>query len=58
MPCAMIMIAAFILGAAVGWGRAAKRGGNRADKLQYALAHGMALAVLGLFLTVLVSRLG
>ncbi|WP_175496369.1 hypothetical protein [Paracoccus halophilus] len=54
----MIMIAAFILGAAVGWGRAAKRGGNRADKLQYALAHGMALAVLGLFLTVLVSRLG
>ena len=48
MPCPMIVITGLILGAVLGWRRAAKRGGNRADKLQYAAAHGMALAVLGI----------
>ncbi len=55
---AMIVIAAFLLGAAVGWMRAAKAGGGTADKLQYAAAHGLALTVVGLFLTVLITRLG
>lgn len=54
----MIVIAAFILGAAIGWIRAAKAGGGTADKLQYASAHGLALTVAGLFLTVLLSRMG
>ncbi|MEF9604204.1 hypothetical protein O4J55_18360 [Paracoccus sp. PXZ] len=54
----MIVIAAFILGAAIGWMRAAKAGGNRADKLQYAAAHALALTVLGVFLTILLSRMG
>jgi flagellar motor component MotA len=54
----MIVIAAFILGAAIGWMRAAKAGGSRADKLQYAVAHALALTVLGIFLTVFVSRMG
>ncbi|MBB4626038.1 MULTISPECIES: hypothetical protein [Paracoccus] len=58
MPCPMIVIAAFILGAAIGWMRAAKAGGSRADKLQYAAAHALALTVLGIFLTVFVSRMG
>ncbi|WP_287882936.1 MULTISPECIES: hypothetical protein [Paracoccus] len=58
MPCPMIVIAAFILGAAIGWMRAAKAGGSRADKLQYAVAHALALTVLGIFLTVFVSRMG
>ncbi|UFS66457.1 hypothetical protein [Paracoccus denitrificans] len=58
MPCSMIVIAAFILGAAIGWMRAAKAGGSRADKLQYAAAHALALTVLGIFLTVFVSRMG
>ncbi|UXU74647.1 MULTISPECIES: hypothetical protein [unclassified Paracoccus (in: a-proteobacteria)] len=53
----MIVIAAFLIGAAIGWKRAAKAGGNRADKLQYAAAHGLALTVLGVFLTVLISRM-
>ena len=53
----MIVIAGFLLGALIGWMRAAKRGGARADKLQYAAAHAMGLAVLGLFLTVLISRM-
>lgn len=58
MPCPMIVIAGLILGAAIGWRRAAKRGGTLADKLQYAAAHGMALAVLGIFLTLFIGRMG
>jgi hypothetical protein len=54
----MIVIAAFILGAATGWIRAAKAGGGTADKLQYAAAHGMALTVAGLFVALLISRIG
>ncbi|MCJ1902557.1 hypothetical protein MR829_19580 [Paracoccus versutus] len=54
----MIVIAAFLIGAAIGWMRAAKAGGSRADKLQYAAAHALALTVLGLFLTILLSRMG
>ncbi|MFC3571456.1 hypothetical protein [Paracoccus sp. TOH] len=54
----MIVIAAFLLGAAIGWMRAAKAGGNRADKLQYAAAHALALTVLGLFLTIFLTRMG
>ncbi|WP_347268249.1 hypothetical protein [Paracoccus sp. (in: a-proteobacteria)] len=53
----MIVLAAFILGAAIGWRRAAKAGGSRADKLQYAMAHGLALCVPALLLTALISRL-
>ncbi|QRZ14210.1 hypothetical protein JWJ88_06370 [Paracoccus methylovorus] len=54
----MIVIAAFILGAVIGWMRAAKAGGNRADQLQYAAAHALALTVLGIFLTIFISRMG
>jgi len=42
----MILIVAFILGAALGALRASRRGGNRADMVQYALAHGVAALVL------------
>lgn len=58
MALPMIVIAAFFLGAAIGWMRAAKAGGNRADKLQYAAAHGLALTVLALFVTLFLSRMG
>lgn len=57
MPCRMIVIACLTLGAAIGWMRAAKQGGKLADKLQYAAAHAMALAVLALLLTILLSRM-
>jgi hypothetical protein len=46
-----------ILGAAIGWMRAARRGGNRADKVHYALAHAILFAILGLFATILYHRL-
>ena len=58
MPQGMIVIACLILGAAIGWVRATRLDGNRADKLQYAAAHAMALAVLGIFLTIILSRMG
>lgn len=54
----MIVIAAFILGAAIGWIRATQLDGNRADKLQYAAAYGLALSVLGVFATVMIGRMG
>ncbi|MFC3528370.1 hypothetical protein ACFOMH_09295 [Paracoccus mangrovi] len=58
MACTMIVIAAFILGAAIGWIRATRLDGNRADKLQYAAAYGLALSVLGVFATVMIGRMG
>ncbi|MDS9468120.1 hypothetical protein RGQ15_11135 [Paracoccus sp. MBLB3053] len=54
----MIVITALIIGAAIGWWRAGKLGGTRADRIQYAAVHAMGLAVLGVFLIVLLGRLG
>lgn len=42
----MILLIAFIAGAALGVLRARRRGGNRADLVQYGLAHGFAAAIL------------
>ena len=58
MPKGMIVIACLLLGAAIGWVRATRQGGKLADKLQYAAAHAMALSVLGIFLTIYLSRVG
>ena len=58
MPGGMIVIACLLLGAAIGWVRAARQGGKLADKLQYAAAHGLALAVVGIFVTILITRMG
>ncbi len=52
----MIVIFALILGAAYGWMRATKLEGNRADRLQYAAGFGLAFAVIGLVVTVVLSR--
>jgi len=48
----MILPIAFLIGALIGWMRATKRGGNRLDKLQYAAAHGIALLLLALMVTI------
>ena len=37
----MLLVIAFVLGALLGWQRAARRGGDRLDRLQYAAAHGI-----------------
>lgn len=44
----MIIVAAFLVGCAIGWMRAARRGGTTADKVQFALAHGIPAALAGL----------
>ena len=43
-----LFLAAFILGCLIGWYRAAKRGGTIADRVQYALAHGIPIALVTL----------
>lgn len=53
----MSFLPAILLGAAVGWWRAARRGGNRADKIQYALSHAILLAILAVFATILYHRM-
>ncbi|MBJ6373172.1 apolipoprotein acyltransferase [Sedimentitalea arenosa] len=52
----MIVIAGAVAGAAFGAMTAKKRGGNRADIAQYAVASAMAFAVVGMLLTVIIDR--
>ncbi len=54
----MFLVAGFVLGALMGWRRASARGGDRLDHWQYALAHGIALTLVAVALTVLAGRLG
>lgn len=54
----MIIIIALIIGGLLGWFRAAKRDGNRADKLQYAAAHAIIFAIVALFTTLILGMLG
>ena len=54
----MIFLAAFLLGGAFGWWRAAKRGGNRLDKLQYGAAHGIAVFLVVAVATVVMDQAG
>jgi hypothetical protein len=53
----MIAIAGMILGGVIGWFRASRRGGATLDKLQWAGAHLVLGAVVGLFLTILAERM-
>ncbi len=52
----MIVITAILLGAAIGWRRAARLSTDRRDRAQYAAAHAMAFAIVALFLTILIDR--
>ena len=54
----MILPLAFLIGAGLGWYRAAKRGGTTLDKLQYGAAHGFALFLLTLTVTILLDIIG
>ncbi len=54
----MILPVAFLLGAAIGWRRARRRGGDRLDQLQYAAAHGIVFTLAAVVLTILGQRLG
>lgn len=52
----MIILAAIVIGALIGWRRAAALKGDRKDQMQYAMAYAMAFAVVGLFATVFIDR--
>jgi len=47
-----------VIGAILGWIHATKRGGNTADKLQYAAAFGIALLLVGFFIALFMAKLG
>jgi hypothetical protein len=53
----MIVIGGIVLGALIGVLAARRRGGKLADMAQYAAGFGIALGLLGLFLTILLERL-
>jgi len=53
----MIFYAAILLGALVGYVRARRRGGNMFDRLQYAGAHAIFFAIIGLFITIFIIRM-
>lgn len=53
----MIVIAGFLLGALWGWFLAGRRDGTVLDRLQYGSAFGIAFAIAGLILTVIVDRM-
>lgn len=52
----MIVIGAGLLGAISGYLTARRREGNRLDKAQYAAGFGIAFALLGLIVTVIIDR--
>jgi len=47
-----------VIAGAIGWRRAASRGGNRADRWQYAAAHGIPAFLIGMILMTVAGRLG
>lgn len=53
----MIVITAVIIGALLGWRRASQLGGNRRDRVQYAIAFALGFAMIGVFATIFVHRM-
>ncbi|QIE55259.1 hypothetical protein G5B40_07200 [Pikeienuella piscinae] len=54
----MLPLISFIIGLIFGWVRAARRGGGTADRLQYAIGHGVAFGIAGLVFGVILLRAG
>ena len=52
----MLFWIAFALGCALGWMRAARRGGTTPDRIQYALAHGVPIGLAVLAASILYMR--
>lgn len=53
----LIGILSFTVGAAFGWRRATVRQGTTADKVQYALAHGIPAFLIGMIVLVILLRM-
>lgn len=54
----MLPLIALFIGAAIGWIRAARRGGETPDKAQYAVAHGLAFGLAAFAIGILITRSG
>lgn len=54
----MIPLIGLIVGFAIGWRRAGRRGGVTADKWQFAIAHGVGFALLAFAITLVLLHLG
>lgn len=48
----------FLIAGAIGWRRAARRGGTVADRVQYALAHGIPAFLIGMVAVLIAARAG
>lgn len=55
MVVALILFAIFAM---IGWRRAERRGGKTADKLQFAMAHGIPAFLAGMIFMVAAATLG
>jgi UPF0716 family protein affecting phage T7 exclusion len=55
MVVALILFAIFAM---IGWRRADRRGGTTADKMQYAMAHGIPAFLIGMIVMVLAASWG
>lgn len=53
----MIVIAALVIGALLGWRRAVQLGGDKRDRLQYAAGFALAFSAVALFVTVMIDRM-
>lgn len=53
----MVIIAALIIGALLGWRRAVALGGGPKDIAQYVMVHALIFALIGLFASILIERL-
>ena len=53
----MIVIAALVIGAVLGWRRARQLRGNRMDRIQFAVVFAMVFGIIGIILTVLIDRM-
>jgi hypothetical protein len=53
----MIILAALVFGALMGWGVATRRGGRGIDMAQYAAGYAIAWGIVGVFVTILIDRL-
>ena len=54
----MIILGGFLVGALLGGLIAVRRKGSRLDVLQYAAGYGILFAILAVFLTILLLRMG
>jgi hypothetical protein len=53
----VLLLLAFLLGFALGWQRAGRRGGDRLDRLQYGAVHGIVFVLAALVVLVIAERL-